>query len=140
MATVSDQPGDLTWIQGEDFNVNFVYKTQEGTADPVPVDLTGYKLRMDVFSQTSTPTRLYTLNSDELTDPTDATTEATLNADGTIVIAIPRSVTLSGGELYDAIQSGTTFKYDVFLRSPANKQTRLVGGTITVTPSVTLWS
>lgn len=130
---------NYTWIQGEDLLMTLIYKVGETPETATPVDLTGYSLRMDVASQGASPTRLYTLNSDELVDPADTTTEATLLADGTINIAIPRSVTLPGGELYEALSSGLVFDYDLFLRDTSNKQKKVIGGTITVAKSITHW-
>ena len=130
---------NFTWTQGEDLSRSFIYKVGESSATAVPVDLTGYSLRMDVVKQGATA-RIYTLNSEALTDPLDETTEVVLGAEGEIDITISRAVTLQGGELFDALSSGTAFAYDIFLRDPSGKQKKILAGTITVDTSITLWA
>lgn len=138
---------NYTWAQGEDLVLSMLYK-QGPVGAEVPVDLTGYKLRMDIVSA---GTRRFTFNSEAIPDvdpiaagdQPDAATEAVLGADGSINITIPRTLTLPGGELWDDINSPTpvlTFDYDVFLRDPSNKQKKILKGQITVEKSVTLWA
>lgn len=126
---------DFVWQQGEDGVIDMVYKQ-----DSVPVDLTGYKLRMDVVGKVGTQTYTYTFNSDDIVDGTlnDTVDEATLGADGTIHIVVPRSVTLAGGPLTNAI--GTALEYDIFLRDTNDKQRKILRGTITIEASNTLWT
>lgn len=123
---------DFVWQQGEDGEISLVYKA----GDPAePVDLTGYKLRMDIrASGGSTP--LYTFNSDDA----DAETpdEAVLTADGEINIVIPRTVSLPAGPLASTI--GQALNYDIFVRNPDGKQKKFLKGTVTIEASETLWT
>ena len=139
---------NYTWEQGEDLILAMLYK-QGPVGAEVPVDLTGYSLRMDIV--TPNGERRYTFNSDAVADvdPTtpelegDTNTEAVLGADGTINITVPRTLTLPNGELYSDINGTTpllTFNYDVFLRNPANQQKKILKGQITVEKSYTLWA
>lgn len=139
---------NYTWEQGEDLVLSMLYK-QGPVGAEVPVDLTGYQLRMDIV--TPAGERKYTFNSDAIidVDPTtpelegDTEEEAVLGADGSIAITIPRTLTLPGGEVYDDITATppvNTFNYDVFLRDPSDKQKKILKGTITVEKSVTLWA
>jgi len=144
-----------TWVQGQDLEVDLVYKEGPDANSLTVIDLsTGYDVRMDIFEATSL-TRLYTFNSSALTDvdpitvgsQPDSVTEAVLSsgAGGTpnIAISVSRNLTLPGGELYSSI-SGTpnklTFLGDIFLRNTAaNKQWKIASLTITVEKSYTLW-
>lgn len=136
---------NCTWEQGTDFTLKLIYK--EGPAgSEVPVDLTpaGTEVRMDIAQDGA---RLYTFNSASITDldgtagpgnTGDTTLEATLGADGSINIEVPRSLTLPGGTLAASLNTKPTFDYDVILRRNG-KQMKILSGTITVTKSVTLW-
>lgn len=140
---------NYTWQQGEDLTIALVYKSGPSGAE-VPVDLTAYSLRMDIgLSGTVTP--LYVFNSTAIadTDPNttgaqaDNTIEATLGADGTIMIAVPRSVTLPEGPLYTHIMADPpvlVYAYDIFLRDGTSKQKKILQGQIQVDKSVTLWA
>jgi hypothetical protein len=132
------------WQEGEDLVMSLVYK--EGpSGSEVPIDLTGYQLRMDLVKGTS---RLYTFNSDDIVevpsvDETGITdNEATLGSDGSINIIVPRSLTLGTGAV--AVEFVGTeslqLNYDVFLRSPAGLQTKILRGSITVERSYTKWA
>lgn len=137
---------DYEWPQGADLDMNFIYMSGPD-GNESPVNLTGYKLRMDIRSVDISGARVYTFNSDDIagdvqvdvTGPSD--NEAVLGADGSINITVPRSLTLPGGPIYTVMASGTTvFAYDIFLRAPNNKQTPILAGTITVVKSTTLWA
>lgn len=129
---------DYTWPQGEDLDITFTYK--EGPdGQEQPKDISTYHLRMDVVDATGA--LLYTFNTLDPDLPGDQ--EATLGADGSVTIAVPRSLTLPNGELYDAISQGMLqFNYDIFLRDDGtpSKQKKLYRGSITIEPSYTLWS
>lgn len=128
------------WEQGADLVMQMVYKTGADVGSATPVDLTGYNVRMDISDGT---TRVYSFNSVALTDvtPTDSTLEATLDSSGNINITVPRSLTLTGGAVYTAMNAGkTVFFYDVFLRDPSGKQKKILSGQITVNKSYTLWT
>jgi len=131
-----------TWNQGEDLTISLIYK--EGpTGAEAPVDLTGWKLRMDVVDSSG---RIFTFNSDDIAEsgvdtvgPSD--NEAVLGSDGSISITVPRSLTLSGGPIYARMQTGNSvFNYDIFLRNTANKQWPILRGTIQVLESYTQWA
>lgn len=126
---------DLIWQQGEDLTISLVYNEGPSGAE-TPVDLTGYSLRMDVVGNTGV---IYTFNTDDLDQAT--VDEAVLGADGSINIDVPRSLTLSGGDIFAEMQStnNSVFNYDVFLRNPQGKQYPILRGTITVVKSYTLW-
>lgn len=145
------QTHDLTWPQGEDLAISLIYKEGTTTLDAVVVDLsTGYELRMDIVTP-DTKQRVYTFNTaplDELTDGvSDTNIEGVLSsgAGGTpnINILVPRGVTLPGGAIYSKLTTTpptTFFNYDVFLRNvAANKQAKVLQGTIIVEESYTLW-
>jgi hypothetical protein len=125
---------DLVWQQGEDGEIDMVYKIN-GT----PVDLTGYLVRMDVTAQGSS-TVLFTFNSEtaDTGGETESGDEATVNDQGEIYIVVPRSASLSGGQLFNYLD--TALDYDVFLRNTSNKQKKILKGTITIQKSVTLWT
>lgn len=143
---------NYTWEQGADLEIQIVYKESVGGAPATPKDLTGYSVRMDIRATDVLGTRIYTFNSDEITDldgsgpgsDTDVITEITPGADGTITIVVPRSLTIQGGPVYDLmsdpINPVNILVYDIFLRNPADKQIKILSGTITVNRSVTLWT
>ena len=90
--------------------------------------------------------RVWTFNSSDNagTTPIDETgntdNEATLGADGSIYILVPRALSLINGAIYTKIQTGIfDFKYDIFLRNSVGKQKKILRGTVTIKPSVTLW-
>jgi hypothetical protein len=127
----------FVWQQGEDGQINMNY-----TQNDVAVDLTGYKLRMDIRSQSDT--LLYTFNSSDITEVPSVDNvgagdnEAVLGSDGTINIVIPRAASLGSGPL--AAHLDEPLSYDVFLRDTANLQRKILRGTITIEPSETRWN
>jgi hypothetical protein len=134
-----------TWQEGEDLVMSLVYNEGPLGAE-TPVDLTGYQLRMDVVKD---GTRVFTFNSDDIT-PIDAQVdvvgpadnEATLGADGSINIKVPRSLTLPGGAvaaLFVGTDESLLLNYDAFLRATTGLQSKIIRGTITVERSYTLW-
>lgn len=139
------------WDQGADLELRFVYREGADAGSAVPVDLTAYSLRMDIRSGTVAGSRVWTFNSADIVDADpdtvgeqpDTTKEATLNADGTIVILVPRALTLDGGSIFQAMTGPspiTTFPYDIFLRDGDGKQAKILSGVITVSASVTRWA
>lgn len=135
------------WEQGDDLTIALVYKAgPEGAT--VPVDLTTYKFRMDVVAPDG---KVLTVLNDEAitdTDPftagsqADNTFEVTMDAVGGIVITLSRANTLPGGVFWQYITAASNqrvFSYDMFLRNAANKQTKILQGTITINKSVTMW-
>lgn len=137
---------DYTWEQGTDLDINLIYK--EGPAgSETPVDLTvaGTEVRMDIALDGQ---RLYTFNSAAIADidgsgpgtTGDTDLEAVLGADGSINIAVPRSLTLGTGPIAAQMSSGKyVFDYDLLLRKSTGKQMKILSGKITVNKSVTLW-
>ena len=138
---------DYEWEQGDDLTISLVYKAgPEGAT--VPVDLTGYKFRMDIVAADGSVVSV--LNDEAITDTdpfitgaqADNTFEVTMDAVGGIVITLTRAMTLPGGALFKYITANpkqNIFTYDMFLRSGANKQTKILEGTITINKSVTMW-
>lgn len=138
---------NYTWQQGADLTLSMVYRSGP-VGEDVPVDLTGYSLRMDIVGKDGI--RRFTFNSDEVADvdPTtpelepDPATEAILGADGSINVTVPRALTLPDGELWGditATEPSLTFNYDIFLRDTTGRQKKILKGTITVEKSYTLW-
>lgn len=143
---------NLTWEQGADLDIQIIYKESVEGGTAVPKDLTGYSVRMDIRATDVLGTRIYTFNSDEITDldgagsetENDDVTEITPGSDGTITITVPRSLTVQGGPIFDLMSDPLNpvnlLVYDIFLRNPQDKQTKILSGTITVNRSVTLWT
>ncbi len=137
----------LVWEQGADLTVSMIYRKGATEETATPVDLTGFSLRMDINK--SDGTRIFTFNSDDIPEtgvdePGAADNEATLGADGSIKILVPRAITLPGGIVYNTMQgpSGESiFNYDIFLRDnqAPPKQKKILQGQITINKSVTLW-
>jgi len=134
-----------TWQEGEDLVMSFIYK--EGPkGSEVPIDLTGYTVRMDLVSGVN---RIYTFNSDDIPDVDSSTPgdqddpviEAGVGSDGSITIVVPRSLTLSGGAVTSLFQGtdSLVLNYDIFLRNPSNLQSKILRGTVTVERSYTKW-
>lgn len=141
------QPYNLDWDEGSDLNIAIVYKTGPSGAEVV-VDLSTYKLRMDI---TSPDGKVLTVLNDEAIADTDMFTagsqadtsyEVTLGTVGEISIALSRNLTLPGGSFYrytSANPAITAFEYDIFLRDISGKQKKIVYGVINVVKSVTKW-
>lgn len=139
---------DYEWEQGDDLTITLTYKAGPAGAT-VPVDLTTYKFRMDIVAPDG---KVLTVLNDEAIVDTDPFTagnqgdsanfEVTMDAVGGIVITLSRLNTLPGGVLYNYITANpkqSTFSYDMFLRNAANKQTKILEGSITINKSVTMW-
>lgn len=137
--------------------LDLVYKEGPDEDNLSVIDLsTGYSVRMDLVEST-TLSYVYTFNSEDIPDvdpittgdQPDTVTEAVLSsgAGGTpnVQIAVNRSLTLPGGELYTYI-SGTppklTFLGDVFLRNnnvTPSKQWKIATVMVTIEKSYTQW-
>lgn len=145
----------FTWDQGADLNVKLIYKEGATVETAAVVDLSAnYSVRMDIVVP-ATKERIYTFNSASLADvdpitagaQPDSVIEGVLSsgAGGTpnISIAVPRSLTLPGGAVYEKFTANppvTLFNYDIFLRNTStDKQVKVLQGTITVGESYTLW-
>jgi hypothetical protein len=144
-----------TWVQGQDLDLEFIYKEGPDANSTVAIDLTsGYSIRMDIVDSV-TGQHLYTFNSDVIADidpitsgaQPDDTTEATFGTgaggDPNITISVSRALTLPGGPLYpslSAVPPVLTFFSDIFLRNTvADKQWKIATVNITVEKSYTLW-
>ena len=149
------QTVNVTWVQGQDLDLNMIYKEGADSQSAVAKDLSsGYSVRMDVVGAAS-GTRLYTFNSAAIADvdplqggaQPDSQIEATLSSGAgstpNIAITVFRTLTLPGGELYSQIAANPpvlTFFSDIFLRDTVrNKQWKVVTLVITVEKSYTLW-
>lgn len=139
------------WEQGTDLVLKFIYREGETEGSAVPVDLTGYSVRMDIRATNVTGERVWTFNSEtiadvdpiEVGDQADSVIEAVLGVDGSINITVPRSLTLPGGAIYEQLNGApavTVFVSDLILRNTEGKQSKLVSFTISVNPSATLWT
>lgn len=104
--------------QGADFFFDLTYKDDTGT----PIDLTGYSARMQIREEVSSNIALVSISS--------ATGEIVLGGiAGTIAVHIPASVTTG--------LSFNTGKYDLELEDSAGVVTRLIQGSVTLSPEVT---
>lgn len=137
------QTENWDWTQGADLVMPFTYEAGPDGQE-VPVDLTGWQLRMDVALD---GVRLFTFNSDDIDDPDvdvvgPSDNEATLGNDGSINIVVPRSLTLEGGPVFPHIVPDEVLilDYDIFLRDTTGLQDRICKGTIRVRGSVTKWA
>ncbi len=139
------------WEQGTDLVMKFIYRTGPSIGEMMPVDLTGYSVRMDVRATNATGDRVWTFNSDDIPDvdpvtpgdQPDSTQEIVLGADGSISITVPRSLTLPEGTIYEKLTDSppvTIFVYDIILRDEDGKQSKIISGTISVNSTVTLWT
>lgn len=108
---------DITIEQGATFQMNLVWKDAGGT----PINLTGYSARMQVRRKYSSTD--YLLN---LVSPTDITLGGAL---GTIVVTASAAAT-------DNLPSKPAV-YDLELVSPTGVVTRLIEGSVLITPEVT---
>lgn len=144
---------DYDWNQGSDLTLSLIYKEgPEGAAVPINLVTGGkapYKFRMDVVAPDGRT--LTVLNDQAIADAdlytdgaqADNTYEVTLGTAGQIVVTLKRSLTLPGGAFYPYVNANPgakTFTYDMFLRDNTDKQTKILGGTITILKSVTHWA
>lgn len=139
------------WEQGTDLDLKLIYRTGPDAQSMLPVDLTGYEVRMDIRATSTSGERVWTFNSADIVDvdpilvgdQADTTKEVVLGVDGSITITVPRELTLPGGAVYDQITATpaiTVFVYDIILRDVGGKQSKILSGTISVNASVTLWT
>ncbi len=139
----------MIWEVGEDLELNFTYK-QGPTGEEEPVDLsTDYAVRMDIRSNDTNKTLLFTYNSADIveTPPVDVTggadNEITLGSDGTINIFVSRAAVLPAGTIYEYMKTNNinSFVYDIFVRNTdINRQKKILAGTISLNDSVTRWA
>lgn len=138
---------DYTWHQGEDFVISLVYKAGAAGSE-AEVNLSAYSLRMDIAAPNGNV--LTVLNDKTVADAdpytvgnqADTSYEVVLGTAGQISITLARSLTLPGGAFERYISANpaqTSFSYDIFLRDPAGKQTKILYGTLSLNKSVTKW-
>lgn len=141
----------VSWEQGTDLVLKYIHRTGPDAQSMTPTDLTGYAVRMDIRAGSVTGERVYTFNSEEITDvdpievgdQSDAVVEATLGVDGSINITVPRALTLPGGAIYDQLTGSpavTVFVADIILRDTGGKQSKILSLTISINATATLWT
>jgi hypothetical protein len=130
---------NFKWPQGEDLNIQLMYKEGEDERTAKPVSLAaGYALRMDIVAANGTLLHSYTSEaSDDYPAGNPSALGSGLNDQPNINIYLSRGLTLTGG----ALNSLPTCQYDLFLRNTAtNKQYKLIRGSITFEKSHTQWA
>lgn len=104
--------------QGADFFLDLVYKDDTGT----PIDLTGFSARMQVREEYSSAAPVVNIST--------GTSGITLGGlSGSIAIHIPAADT--------AALSFNTARYDLELEDSTGVVTRLIQGSVTLSPEVT---
>lgn len=130
------QQVNFKWPQGEDLEIALIYKEggSENSASAVNLS-SGYAARMDIVLPAGR-VQLWTATS-----PNDAISLGTgLDKNANIVIWLPRSLTLDGGELYANLGTTTNFNYDLFLRNTtSDHQIKVITGQLQIERSNTLW-
>jgi hypothetical protein len=116
---MSIAPGllNLTFSQGATWKLSMTYTS----GDALPVNLTGFSARMQVRSSYASSTVALSL--------TDTNGISLGGAAGTVQLLVPATTTAG----IEAKQ----YVYDLELESPSQEVTRLVEGTLIVTPEVT---
>jgi hypothetical protein len=131
------QSVNFRWPQGEDLNIQLIYKEGASSKVAKAIDLSGYSLRMDIFSADGSSLYEYT----SMNNP--GTLGSGLNGEPNVNIFLPRSLTLPGGTIYTKMTdnpSQTAFNYDLFLRNlSTTRQFKVIRGMISIEKSVTLW-
>lgn len=115
---------DITIYQGADWALTYTW-----TDDGDPVDLTGYHARMQIKKDWSKGTRPYITLGDE--SPLSG-----LSIQGEGPGTIPATMTATETEELPATDE-QLWVYDLRITDPAGKVSRLVQGTVTVSPRVT---
>jgi hypothetical protein len=111
---------DITIYQGSTFSQPFQWKSGDPSA---PVNLTGYKARMQIREKISSPTYIINLTTEN----------------GGIVFRDAINGIFSI-EMSDAVTAAMDFKhavYDIEFVSPGGIVTRLFGGDVILSPEVT---
>lgn len=133
---------NFKWPQGEDLNIQLIYREGDTPAEAVPVPLnSGFSLRMDLVDP-ATKAKLTSIDTDDTDDTDDVTLGSGANGQPNINIFLPRTLTLTGGDLFTSLNAGkNSFAYDIFLRNiSTNRQVKILKGTVTVEASNTLWA
>lgn len=122
MADSTGKPGrlNLTIYQGADYVKPFVWKTGE---PPLPVNMTGYTIRCQFRSKQPSPDILFLLTTENgrinITDPVNGAFQLRILAADTTLINFKSAV------------------YDLEFISPSGFVTRLLEGSVTISPEVT---
>ena len=105
--------------QGADWFINFTYKNPNGT----PINLTGYSAALQVRTSPLAKTAVLTLTSP---------------SDGIIITALTGLIEVHATAAQTAAITNGKYAYDIEITAPTtNVVTRLVQGTIEVSPQVT---
>lgn len=110
---------DLVIDQGATFTRTFVYKDDDGNV----IDLTDYEARMQIRAHPTSVQYVYSTT----TDGGDLTITA---GEGKVALEIPDDTT-------QAFPAPFVGAYDIEIESPDGVVTRLVEGSVRVTPNVT---
>lgn len=129
---------NFKWPQGEDLNIQLIYKEGSSSASAKPLSLKDtHSLRMDIVSLTGTV--LYSFVSSEHPNSLGSGQSGQPN----INIFLPRQLTLPGGAIHAEFTQNPSiaaFNYDMFLRNnQANKQYKIMRGQLSIEKSSTLW-
>jgi hypothetical protein len=130
---------NFKWPQGEDLNIQLLYKEGNTASSAMAMSLVGtHSLRMDIVSTTSGAV-LYSFVSASQPGSLGSGQSGQPN----INIFLPRALTLPGGAIYTQISQNSSigsFSYDIFLRNiQSDKQHRVIRGSISIEKSSTLW-
>lgn len=114
---------NIAIYQGATFRKSLAWKsTDENGLNPVPNDLTGFSARMHIRPSIDSSALLHELS----------TTNGGITLGGTT-----GTIDLFISDENTALIRGTKGVYDLELTSPAGDVTRLVQGTVTISPEVT---
>ena len=109
---------NLTIEQGATFMLNLVYKDSTGT----PINLSGYSARMQIRRAYTSPSSLATFSTEN----------------GRIALGtVSGTIEVTGDAALTSALAAKTAVYDLELVSPVGAVTRLIRGTVTITPEVT---
>lgn len=109
---------NITIEQGATFQMNLLWKNSTGT----PINLTGYTARMQVRQKYSSPTTLLSFST----------------SDGSIVLGgVLGTIAITGAATVTDDLVGKTGVYDLELVSAGGIVTRLVQGSVYISPEVT---
>jgi hypothetical protein len=115
---------NITLEQGATFEKTLLW-ADSSVNPPTPINLTGYTARMQVRRYAGAP------DADKVVDIASGSGITLGGAAGTIAISIPSATTA-------AIPAGFQGVYDLELVSGTGKVTRLVQGSVAVSPEVTV--
>ena len=128
------QQVNFKWPQGEDLDINLIYKEGNDSSAPAVNLASGYQARMDIVLPAGRVHQWTGTDADAISLGTGA------NNQPNIVVWLPRSLVLDGGVLFPDLSTTTNFNYDLFLRNTAtDKQIKVLTGQLQIERSNTLW-